>query len=1260
MKKITQILSLLLALLMCLSALAACTDPEETTAFTETDSIQEESDKPGEETTVGTEGAETASETADQSSESEENTVSETISVSETEIETESAAPLLEGKHGPLIENAYALKNGVQAYFTDADRDHFKFENLEMSLEYALSQEQKQLVTCLKNAAGKTYLENTMDVFVKMKDGTTYYASNSISDATANMYRIGYYFYEMRFEEQGFTDPDAKLDTKRIRHTSYEKTKHIASLEVADGELVITNAADATDPYVIFGTDMNYAADKYTMLEITMKSDAKADAHAQLYLIAGAATGFNAEQSPYFALQNDGTYHTYRIMLGDVKDYTGVMKGLRLDVSGPGASYSIKEIKLVAPSSDGAPSGLGLNRSFMTYSDKMHHVIQIAARKETADIAAVGMLTELPADTVAKLIVKDKFGLHETLEGVDWASAEYVGFDIKGAGIFGYILPYDGKGGNIEVTLENGVYAIVQSKAPENGTIKPSPEKTKNANDFYMGQRIYTDAGHSFEEFIKEASCERAPLTNASIKIHEEYSDSAVFEGYDSLRGIYAFTVAGPSDNFNGPFYSFPNRHFRTNFTVNGDQYDRDLYVLVHNDISTLECSVLLDENDVLLPVSIEVGKNFSEAVGERNLYNIDDPTYSEAIFPLTIRAGSNDNTYTLVNLYQNWGKYPLKQLGWIQFYAPYYHLSTGVTESNCILPWFTTKDTKSLNTLPDFRSMSAPLWSDQPQRNSCGEHHWLCYTDADGNYVTTENLRNTIGSHGPTYADVTMEYLSDDGKIKVTYTHLEMPQTDENRTYYEMHYEVLEDISFADFSRDFEFYSVMPNDTTGAYSKIGYLDTDNNPCVVDVASEGDGIEYVLGKEYPYFSFFDMKNYSRETGYANLALLIYNSEFVIGGEKADPSFAIIDRSAQEKLVLTLALDEITLKAGDAFTINAILLPWGSQESDYSGEAPDKNVRDVRENTLLNPLTAAADANCQVLQSVYLPRIKSTNGENAEFTLSGGENNVTVRVYGFEKMTVPMIYEKVSGEWVEYVISSKDIPDIYDNAHSYDGYNIHYDGDGTFSYSFVVTMTDGAPRSFKLVADGNYEKWEKEAVRIPGYIDPMSGYKETELIYTAHMDFINGVKVSTRILYNQEVPEAKYYKNAVSSSDVSVSGSSMIFSGWTVIRGGVSRYVWSADGGKTWQDATLSGLTSLAKASADILSVATDRADNVYTFTDDDAANANYQGGSNYGIKVDLSAYVGHTVDLTFAAVPAAAEDTLLLLYHVSGVTVVAE
>jgi hypothetical protein len=320
------------------------------------------------------------------------------------------------------------------------------------------------------------------------------------------------------------------------------------------------------------------------------------------------------------------------------------------------------------------------------------------------------------------------------------------------------------------------------------------------------------------------------------------------------------------------------------------------------------------------------------------------------------------------------------------------------------------------------------------------------------------------------------MGYLSDDGRIRITYNHMEMAQTDENRTYYEMSYEFLDDISFKDFAKDFSFYSVRSIDPVGVYTMFGYLDKDNKPQVMDAKMAGDdAVYYTLGDNAPYFSYMNMtEDRANKSGYVNLAFLIGDYEFIICGEKVEPNFVAADLGGA--VSLSLDLKEVTFKKGDRITINSILLPWGSQDTVYDGsdgKAPDRNVRDVRENTILNPAKATANKDCQVIYTAFVPMLKTTDGKSAEFTLSGGENNIAVRVFGFDVLTVPKIYENKNGEWVEYEVSSAKATEVGGICHEYDGYTVYYDGDGTFSYAFMATMENGAARQFKIVVDGNY-------------------------------------------------------------------------------------------------------------------------------------------------------------------------------------------
>lgn len=1098
MKNKISIVSFVLAIMMLVSVLAGCAqskpnvthdDTVWNTTSTEEGSNKETEKESAVESTEESFVLDTEKEstlTTDEPDESED--AKETVEESSDEVLGDIA-------NGELIEHAHSLSNGVQTYFSDAKRDGYVINNQNMSLEYLIDAFDDQRVSYLKNTAGASYIEDTMDIFVKMKDGKTFYAADSLKNTTTNIYRLGYYYYHVLLQGQDFAgagiiEDDANVPLKLSGR--YEITK-FAELENGGISFSVKNNKENPDPRIVIA-DINHSTEAYNAIQIKIKANTSANRTWEVFIKSGSGVSFSYDQYVNFLVSPSEEYYTYTVMLNSINDYNGMITGLRIDTNGEtGESYEIESLKFVKVD-DGGAAQLYLNRSFHVYSDKLHHTAQIVATKETNDIESIGMMTQIPADKVNKVIVFDKNGFHNTLEGVDWESAEYVGFDIADAGIFGLIIPYDQTDDRLYVNLADGIYTIIQSRTPENNTIIPSEVGTGNANDFYIGQRIYTDENHNFDTFIYEATCERNPLTKNNFKASESTSDKSQSLGYDSLRGVYVLTVDGTG--FNDPYFGSWNRHYRVDFTVRCDDVDRNIYVMTASTYGSLECAVLLDNKEMLLPIPIEVCKNFY-GDGEDNIYNLDDANYSEAIFPMVLKADTKYQ-FNVLNLYQNWGNYPLKQISSIQFHAPYYHLSTGVTESNCIMPW-----TVAGPRLPDHRAASAPFWEKQPQHTSGGHHEFLQYTIADGTHIGSENTNCHIGSYGPTYADVTLDYITDDGKIKVVYNHMEFPQLDENRGYYEMKYEVLEDITFADFKNEFKFFSMKTNNATGIYKSLGYLDENNQPAVVSANTSKGPKNYLLGDDCPYFDYFELQNYKDDSGngYVNIAFLVYNSSFVIGGKEEKPKFIIND--FENTVTLSLNLDSVTLKAGDTFTINSIIMPWGSQETVYdgsNGKAPDQNVRDVRDNTLKNPLKAEAVANCEVIESVYVPRFRTIDGKSADFTISGGENNVAVRVYGFDKLTAPKVYELVDGEWKIYGISSFSDGeyDYMGNAHNYDGYMVYYDGDGTFSYSFVTTMKDGAPRTFRIVADEDFKEWDKVPEKVP--YDPLEYYTDAVEFY----------------------------------------------------------------------------------------------------------------------------------------------------------------
>ena len=809
-----------------------------------------------------TEGSVSSSDSSDSDTE-ESSEGTEGLEGSESDATAESEIRL-DIENGDLIADANKYANGVQAFFEDGSRKQFTVKNTEMSLTYNRTAEGDQLVSSLVNSRGVSYIAETMDVFLKMKDGNIYYASDSGENAQVNIYRFGYYYYEALLEGQGFLPENYEISLKQQIDVSAYNKDGLNNVEASESdEGVGFTVTKANDPYFSYN-GLEFSASKYNILILTAKAEGNCSGFQLFFSINNES--FKEERSIRYEIINDGEFHTYYIILEQNEGYKGTLTGLRFDPSsGEGGGIIFKEMQVGASRVDRMPQFVSMARRFHVYSDKMHHSVQFATTKKTENVAEVGIETRIDVDRVSKLIVKDAAGEHYSLDGVDWASVECVGFDIIDAGIFGYIMPNDAVAGSISVTEEDGEYVILQTRVPEDNALIPSEEKTENANDFYIGSRVYTDEGHDFVEFLYETYCERNPLKKGSIKVTSGNAANE-FLGYDAMRGAYVFGITAPTGSFYTPFNN-PNKDYKLNFKLISD-IDRAIYVMTHTDCHMLECAALMDANMLMLPVPMQVTKNFSEKNGERNLYNLDDPSFSESLFRLTVNKDKRYD-YTIINIYQNWGNYPLKQLSSIPFWCPYYHLSTGVTETNCITPWYLTSQVgkPDLNTLPDFRPMSAPYYAGQPQHHNSGSHSWLKYTDAEGKTYASENVNNTIVSYGPTYAEVVMDYLSDDGKIAVRYTHMEMPQTDENRTYYTMEYKVLEDVKISDFRRSFTFYEMTDNEATGIYQKIGYLDANNESKYVAAnKSADDEPYYILGDRCPYFTFFEMPGqYDKDT-----------------------------------------------------------------------------------------------------------------------------------------------------------------------------------------------------------------------------------------------------------------------------------------------------------------------------------------------------------------------------------------------------------
>ncbi len=679
-----------------------------------------------------------------------------------------------------------------------------------------------------------------------------------------------------------------------------------------------------------------------------------------------------------------------------------------------------------------------VDKAYHVYGDRIYAQYSLLANEATTDLEAFGSEIEIDADTVKAIEIKDKNGVHSDLSNIDYASVEYVAFDIDGVGVVGFIVPDDGSTAKTVAEQNGGTYRITQYAGYTAGTGINKFDETGGyaLNNVTFGFRIYTDDTHSFDGVAKKNYEEKNPLT---VTV-DAGNSNAEYIGYDTLTGTYTLRMDGT--DFMTAYYDQPDFHYRAPITVKGGDSDREIYIRSNGRNGELIAGAILDDTNTLVPVNVQVSKNYQGDGGEP-FYSAKDYAYGDSYLPLSVKA-NEEISFTLLNIYQNWGNKPLKQLSSIEFHVSYYHLSTGVTETNCIAPYYVFDRDGFI--LPDFRNRSGNMYmSIVPQYNSEGTLKFMKYDKkalgiktAD---VVSEYKGCDIDSTGLFYSDITNEYESDCGSYTYSLRHVEFPQTDENRTYYTLDVNFNREITFSNFKRDFDLFYFDGRFVN--FNKLFYLDAENNEASADANPSKDQY-YTLGSEHPYWGFCDITDdtaHQIENFFgSNVAMIIKDSEIVVGGEEQDIAFVTRLNAGEEATSgsLTLDAEEITFMPGDSIRIDMILLPWGVGDEEHTD-----NVRYVREDSAVNPMKLTAHTG-EVVEDAFLPTIRAKDGV-AEFTISGGRNNTAIKIMGFTELECPKVYV-VNGESRELV--------NFASENGYDGYQVQYEDDGTYSFTFI--------------------------------------------------------------------------------------------------------------------------------------------------------------------------------------------------------------
>lgn len=956
---------------------------------------------------------------------SPEGPADDTPTITEEEIQGFNETELRESD--PNWFDSYLYSNEIKNYpsgrYADPNRKTYEIKNKNTTINFDLSDRNKSVSSIINNETNKPYLLDTLDSYIEDEDGI-HYTKNGFNDGRVNTYKQGYYYWNTHILNQNFNSEEdyfyepSSYDLIQSKETLYT---HDLNNRFFDNEGYHFTVENNYDPYVAFPS--NFDSSLYSVVVLTMKN--QYSNKAQLY-IGTSVNGVTGDQYVSFDVIPNGEYNQYFIDISMIPNYVGTITTVRLDLGMEiDEEAVVKSIKF-SNYKDDSLSFL-LDRSFHAYSDKIHEETKFyCSHNTTSLVKSIGNEIKIPKSNVEKIYFGDKDNKISNLNGTFIDKLSFAAFKIKDVGVIGFITPY-GNISKIKISQNTDSYIVnIYTGMNRNSFSKGDVITT--------GYRLYTDSSSTFENFEKEYNIEKNPITTSCT--YEKTSSL----GYDPLVGCYKFTVDGTEFNY---AYSHPQKQFPVYVSLFNDNLDRNVYVLTHTDNGCLECAVVLDENNLLLPIETEVCKNF-RGENEEPFFDPGDPSYGEVIVPIVLKE-DEVKKFIVIDLYQNWGVKFLKQLSSIQFYAPYYHLSCGTTESNCISFQFINGKNQIL--LPDFRAMSAPFWSTQPQHTSAGNLKFLYYYDEQGNRIGNEYVEDTISSSGPTYVDIKLKYITDDGKMSLSLRHAETPQFDENRTYYEVGIEVLEDVTIKNLRENLTIFHFDGRNIL--YKNYAYLSKDGQMIEKVFNDKTNKKEYItLAKENPFFSFFDADN----NDYVNFGLLIKDYDIKINGSKYTDS--IIARTYYQDvnhMDLTLNISgNITLKKGDYININMILLPFGSQET-----LGYESVKTVLNDSIISPTKISAKIG-SIVSDNYIPKIKVEN-DTTEFTIIGGPDVMTVCLMGFKKRGKIYIEHLVNGVWEKYVT----------NYFDYDGYFVTYDIDGFYSYSFVYDLDGMDSKTFRV-------------------------------------------------------------------------------------------------------------------------------------------------------------------------------------------------
>lgn len=527
-------------------------------------------------------------------------------------------------------------------------------------------------------------------------------------------------------------------------------------------------------------------------------------------------------------------------------------------------------------------------------------------------------------------------------------------------------------------------------------------------------------------------AAELSPLPAAAFTLRD-----AAWMGYDPAAGLYVMHTLAKQENFSfESAWKVPTRRIVAGLQVAAPDRDRHVTIKCMTDLGNLEAGVITDESGFPLPIGGFVAKNFA---GEKE--EPDDTAFGDVYFPLSLQAGQS-RSLQVMPLFQAWGNHMLKQVSSIRFFNIYWHLSTGVSETTC----FTHASMRIRGaqvSVPDFRPFSGPFMMGQPQHDCLTWPGFLHYTTSEGQIVPL--YRNTVfRSVAPNLAQFTMQFRTSDDAADMKVEVIEIPQTDEARTFLRLRYDWDKAVEIAGDARmNFRWLSMFEKNLP---RELVYLDAASKPVVTAIAPTTQPttrpvvVAEPLGKDGAFAG-----THEQRLDFSSVAV-VQRFKGRLGGRDLDGVHlsALFDARGGS---YWFATDQETLRIqpGDFIEADVLLMP----HADVT-QPTFKPMREREYWVTRPPVVAEVKVGTKVAD---FPMTVRATDDLARFSVTGGLDTIAAVAEGFSAPAVPMLWEDT--RWQDQQV------------HGGDGYQVDRDRDGTYRFTFVYPIRGTEKHDFTV-------------------------------------------------------------------------------------------------------------------------------------------------------------------------------------------------